>query len=76
MRSLKLWIQALEFDPRLAEAACGRARVLQRQGHWDDADKAARDALAIDPECVEAARLIHALKQQKATDRPSGTSKR
>jgi len=58
--------QALEIDPRLAEAACGRARVLQRQGHLEDAEKAARDALAIDPECVEAARLIHSLKQPPA----------
>lgn len=58
--------QALEMDPRLADAACGRARVLQRQGHLDDADAAARQALAIDPECVEAARVIHSLKQHKA----------
>jgi tetratricopeptide (TPR) repeat protein len=57
--------QALEIDPRLAEAACGKARVLQRQGHLEDAEKAAREALGIDPECVEAARLIHSLKLQK-----------
>ena len=65
--------QALEIDPRLAEAACGRARVLQRQGHVDDAEKAAREALAIDPECVEAARIIHALKQSKTSTDPLGS---
>lgn len=58
--------RALELDPRLSDAACGRARVLQRQGHLKEAQEAYARALAIDPTCGEALRAIQ-LFQAKHT---------
>ncbi|GMV80732.1 MAG: hypothetical protein AMXMBFR7_19160 [Planctomycetota bacterium] len=50
--------RALELDPRLTEAACGRARALQRQGHLAEAADAYRMALKVDAECAEALRAL------------------
>jgi tetratricopeptide (TPR) repeat protein len=59
--------RALELDPRLSDAACGRARVLQRQGHLKEAEDAYFRALEIDPACAEAQRAIPALRAQRET---------
>jgi len=57
--------RALELDPRLAEAACGRARALQRQGHPQEAEAAYRKALAVDPACAEALRALQHFAARK-----------
>lgn len=56
--------RALELDPRLAEAACGKGKALQRQGHLAEAAKWYRKALEIEPEYVEARRALEALDRQ------------
>lgn len=60
--------RALELDPRLSDAACGRARALQRQGHLAEAEAAFEKALQIDPENDEAHRALLALRSQKLID--------
>ncbi|MCZ7644670.1 MAG: tetratricopeptide repeat protein [Planctomycetota bacterium] len=50
--------RALELEPRLTEAACGRGRALQRQGHLAEARQAYRQALKLDAECAEARRAL------------------
>ena len=54
--------RALELDPRLSDAACGRGRALQRLGHLQEAESAYVKALEIDPENAEAQRSIVALR--------------
>ena len=67
--------RAFEFDPRLSEAACGRARVLQRQGHLQEALAAYEKALAADPHCAEAERALALLRSGGAPDFSSGSGK-
>jgi len=50
--------RAFEFDPHLSEAACGRARVLQRKGLAQEALEAYETALASDPLCADAQRAL------------------
>jgi len=57
--------RALELDPRLSDAACGRGRALQRLGHLAEAEAAYAKALDIDPENAEAQRSLLALRSQK-----------
>ncbi len=57
--------RALELDPHLAEAACGCARALQRQGHWSESEKEFRRALQIDPGCSEARTAVKQLENRK-----------
>lgn len=64
--------RALELDGRLAEAACGRARALQRQGHLRDAEAAFREALAIDPDCGEARRALEEFDAPAFAAPPNG----
>jgi tetratricopeptide (TPR) repeat protein len=57
--------RALELDPRLSDAACGRGRALQRLGHIAEAEAAYRKALEIDPDNPEAQRSLVALRAQQ-----------
>ena len=57
--------RALELDPRLSDAACGRGRALQRLGHFAEAEKALSHALEVDPENAEAQRSLVALRAQR-----------
>ena len=45
--------RALEINPNLPEAHCIKARYLEEQGHFGEAEKQARTALKIDPESWE-----------------------
>jgi tetratricopeptide (TPR) repeat protein len=56
--------RALELDPRLSDAACGRGRALERQGHFDEAQSAYEKALDIDPENGEAQRALIAIRSR------------
>jgi Flp pilus assembly protein TadD len=56
--------RALELDPRLSDAACGRGRALERMGHFDEAEAAYIKALDIDPENPEAQRALIALRSR------------
>ena len=56
--------RALELDPRLSDAACGRGRALERMGHFDEAEAAYSKALDIDPENPEAQRALIALRSR------------
>ncbi len=56
--------RALELDPRLSDAACGRGRALERLGHFDEAEAAYAKALDIDPENPEAQRALIALRSR------------
>lgn len=56
--------RALELDPRLSDAACGRGRALERQGHFDEAQSAYEKALDIDPENPEAQRALIAIRSR------------
>lgn len=57
--------RALELDPRLSDAACGRGRALQRLGHLEEAEAAYVKALDIDPENAEAHRSLMNLRTTK-----------
>ena len=57
--------RALELDPRLSDAACGRGRALQRLGHLEEAESAYAKALDIDPQNPEAQRSLMGLRSQK-----------
>ena len=57
--------KALELDHRMADAACGKGRALQRQGHFAQAEKEYQRALQIDPENADARRYLTALAQAK-----------
>ncbi len=61
--------RALEMDPRLSDAACGRGRALQRLGHLDEAESAYEKALDIDPDNAEAHRSLLGLRSQKLQNR-------
>ena len=56
--------RALELDPRLSDAACGRGRALEKLGHFDEAESAYLKALDIDPDNPEAQRALVALRSR------------
>jgi len=57
--------KALELDPRLSDAACGRGRALQRLGHMEEAEAAYSRALDIDPDNAEAQRSLQTIRTQR-----------
>jgi Flp pilus assembly protein TadD len=63
--ALQHFTRALEMDPRLSDASCGRGRALQRLGQWALAEIAYEKALDIDPENPEAQRSLLALRSRK-----------
>ncbi|MFH0939653.1 MAG: tetratricopeptide repeat protein [Planctomycetota bacterium] len=65
--------RALELDPRLSDAACGRGRALQHLGHLAEAEASYEKALAIDSENTEAHRSLMTIRSQKQLN-PIGAS--
>jgi superkiller protein 3 len=63
--------RALELDPRFADAAFGRGKTLQKQGHFQEAEQAFRKALQMDPghlEARQALQTIESLMMRRETD--------
>ena len=64
--ALQYFKKALEYDPRLSDAACGMGRALQRQGHRKESEAAFLKAMEIEPGHPDAKRLLAGLRAQKA----------
>jgi tetratricopeptide (TPR) repeat protein len=62
-----LYAQAIAADPRNSIAVVGLARVALERADEGEAYRLAKEALAIDPENVAAARLARRLEEIRAT---------
>jgi tetratricopeptide (TPR) repeat protein len=59
--ALRLFTRAWELDPKLADAACGRGRALQRLKRIAEAQAAYHDALRVDPQHAAAREALTSL---------------